>query len=130
MLLSISNFNDYVIEVLLLNCVDHLRCMDCNDVITTGTAYGTKYKCGDCHSAYRFCRDNVQNWHRLSTAEKKSYILTNKGKGGRGKKRELVSVQAVSVDDYQTQGGDAVFMNEVWFKKKLRKRPGSLESKV
>ena len=97
------------------------RCMDCNDTIESGTYYGTKIKCSSCHAAYRFCRESVPGWNGLSQTDKRRYILANKGKGGRGKKRELVSIQAVSVDDYHAQGGEAMFLNEIRYKKKLKK---------
>ena len=57
--------------------------------------YGKHLKCCGCHSSYRFCRDNVSNWSKLSPEEKREYIRRNKGQGGRGKKRELVSATYV-----------------------------------
>ena len=41
-------------------------------------------------------------------------ILTNKGEGGRGKKRESVSIRAVTYDEFQEQqAGDLPYPNEV-----------------
>lgn len=73
------------------------RCMDCEEMVDLEFTqqYGKKLKCCDCHSSYRFCRDNVKNWSKLSPEEKKEYIKQNKGKGGRGKKRDLVSCTSV-----------------------------------
>ena len=57
--------------------------------------YGNQFKCTDCHSSYRFCRDSVKGWSKLTAKEKSEYIKANKGKGGRGKKRELVTATTV-----------------------------------
>lgn len=66
--------------------------MDCEEPVLNGHQYGKRVKCALCHSSYRFCRDNVENWGGLSQADRKRWILTNKGKGGRGKKRQLEQV--------------------------------------
>lgn len=69
--------------------------MDCEEVVELAQSqrYGNQWKCGCCHSSYRFCRDKVTNWSKLSPAEKREYILKNKNQGGgRGKKRVLISI--------------------------------------
>ena len=68
--------------------------MDCDDTVELDASqrYGSHFKCSDCHSSYRFCRDKVTGWAKLSSAEKKQYIVQNKGQGGRGKKRALIAV--------------------------------------
>ena len=63
--------------------------MDCDVPTLHGHQYGAKVKCKDCHSSYRFCRENVPDWGDLTPEDRKKYILKNKGKGGRGKKRVL-----------------------------------------
>ena len=75
-------------------CTVQLRCMDCDETVELDASqrYGSHFKCGDCHSSYRFCRDKVTGWAKLSSAEKKEYIVKNKGQGGRGKKRALIAV--------------------------------------
>ena len=74
------------------------KCMDCNESFSLDQLqkYGNYWKCAFCHSSYRFCRDNVANWVSLSAESKQAYIIANRGKGGRGKKRELVSVECVT----------------------------------
>lgn len=76
---------------------DILRCLDCQEMVPEGDLrkYGKLYKCCDCHSSYRYCRDNVNGWNKLSPEEKTNYIVKNKGHGGRGKKRELQSSASV-----------------------------------
>jgi len=71
--------------------------MDCRETVLLEKAqrYGNSFKCGECHSAYRFCRDNVQGWGKLSKEEKRTYICKNKTQTGRGKKRTLIAVTAV-----------------------------------
>ena len=60
-------------------------------------AYGKFFKCKCCHSSYRFCRDNVQGWDKLSNESKRSYIVANRTeKSSRGKKRTLVAAQSAS----------------------------------
>ena len=68
--------------------------MDCDDTVDLDGSqrYGAHFKCGECHSSYRFGRDKVTGWAKLSSAEKKEYIVKNKGQGGRGKKRSLIAV--------------------------------------
>lgn len=66
-----------------------LRCMDCGEGVLRGHTYGNKTKCQECHASYRFCRDHVEGWQQLSQDEKRKWILTNKGQGGRGRKRKL-----------------------------------------
>lgn len=63
--------------------------MDCDVPTLHGHQYGGKVKCKDCHSSYRFCRENVPEWGDLTPEDRKKYILKNKGKGGRGRKRVL-----------------------------------------
>lgn len=63
--------------------------MDCGVPSLKGHQYGNKVKCAECHSSYRFCRDNVPDWSNLSSDERRQWILKNKGQGGRGKKRIL-----------------------------------------
>ena len=58
--------------------------------------YGTRAKCAPCNSAYRYCRDHVPEWSRLSEEEKKDYIKLNRGQGGRGRKRSLVTLTKAS----------------------------------
>ena len=74
-----------------------MRCMDCGDLVPAADTrkYGNQVKCCECHSSYRFCRDNVGNWNKLTAGEKSEYIKNNKGQGGRGKKRELITNTAV-----------------------------------
>ena len=79
-----------------------VQCMDCEGMLEMKLChkYGCKYKCKSCHSSYRFCRDNVSNWSSLSRENHKAYILANRDKGGRGKKRQLVAAQAVSLQQF------------------------------
>ena len=91
-----------------------LRCMDCDHpILSGGIQYGKKVKCCDCHSSYRFCRDNVAGWHNMTAAERRQWILSNKGKGGRGKKRRLESVTSVVVTDFNQRTDDAAYLNEI-----------------
>ena len=71
--------------------------MDCGELVPAAETrkYGNHVKCCECHSSYRFCRDNVGNWNKLTPEEKSTYIKNNKGQGGRGKKRELVTSTSV-----------------------------------
>lgn len=68
--------------------------MDCDVRVKLGQAqkYGAQFKCCDCHSSYRFCRDKVPGWAKLGKDQKKEYILKNKDSGGRGKKRKLIAI--------------------------------------
>lgn len=99
------------------------KCMDCNESFSLDQLqkYGNYWKCAFCHSSYRFCRDNVANWVSLSAESKQAYIIANRGKGGRGKKRELVSVECVEMNDYKKNDNELEFLNEVRFKKRGRK---------
>lgn len=74
------------------------KCMDCNESFPLDQLhkYGNYWKCVWRHSSYRFCRDNVPKWASLSAETKTAHIIANRGKGGRGKKRELVAVECVA----------------------------------
>ena len=67
------------------------KCMDCEGLfhIDECSKYGNRMKCKPCHNAYRYCRDNVECWRRLSNEQNASLIRENLVQGGKGKKREL-----------------------------------------
>ena len=70
--------------------------MDCQETVPLEKSqrYGNCMKCSLCHSAYRFCRDNVEGWNKLTKEEKREYVLKNRNEGGRGKKRSLITITA------------------------------------
>ena len=88
--------------------------------------YGNRAKCGKCNSSYRYCRDHVQDWSKLSEETKKEYIKANRDQGGRGRKRSLVTVTKarcvessrisygqVEVMDYKDLKNDQKYLNEL-----------------
>lgn len=101
-----------------LRCVGSLvlvlRCMDCKQEtpLASVVPFGKQHKCNKCHSAYRFCSQNIDDWKNKTAAtclwclvafglvsgvpseeEKRALILANRDAGGRGKKRELKTVE-------------------------------------
>ena len=42
--------------------------MDCKEAIGDGAErkFGSLFKCCDCHSSYRYCRDHMEGWSKMS----------------------------------------------------------------
>lgn len=67
------------------------QCVDCKGMFEEDQCqkYGARMKCKSCHSSYRYLRDNMTGWNKLTAEEKRAHIVQNRDKGGRGKKREI-----------------------------------------
>ena len=44
----------------------------------------------------RFCRDNVPGWSKMTSEERRKWVVANKGQGGRGRRRQLKQVQSAT----------------------------------
>ena len=80
-----------------------VTCQDCKNlyVISQAIKYGRHWKCRQCHSSYRFCRDNDPAWHTYNAEEKRQATVANRSVSQRGVARQLVSTHNVANEQYQ-----------------------------
>lgn len=73
--------------------------MDCEEEkpLDLCQKYGAQFKCKVCHNSYRYCRDHIPGWSKMSAAEKKkkAIIANKRDEAAKGRKRTLISQTAV-----------------------------------